>query len=162
MAENKKSFVAYCDWQGIFDMLTDQEAGILVKHLFSYVNDESPILEDRVLKMAFESIKTQLKRDLNKYNCELEKKSLSGRIGNLKRWNPDIYSDFIGKKISLEEAEKIAEHRKTSHCDIFIANIADNDNDNDNDIININNSKSHCVANAPLPKKNKSTPISFF
>ncbi len=148
MAENKKSFVAYCDWKSIFDMLSDEEAGLLVKHLFSYVNDEDPVLEDRVLKMAFESIKLQLKRDLKKYEGEIEKKSLNGRIGNLKRWYPDIHNEFLLNKITLEEAEKIAEDRKASHSDNFIAPIADTDNVTvtDNVTDTDNNSKSHCDA----------------
>lgn len=31
-------------------------------------------------------------------------KSTSGIIGNLKRWHPSIYNDFVAKKISLEKA----------------------------------------------------------
>ena len=36
MAENKKSFIAYADWVSVFNMLTDEEAGKLVKLIFSY------------------------------------------------------------------------------------------------------------------------------
>jgi len=78
MAENKKSFVAYADWKNTFQMLTDEEAGKLVKHLLSYVNDENPELNDRFLKMAFEPIKLQLKRDLHKYETVKEKRSKAG------------------------------------------------------------------------------------
>jgi hypothetical protein len=42
MAENKKAFVAYCDWLESFEELTDEEAGKLAKHLFRYVNDLKP------------------------------------------------------------------------------------------------------------------------
>lgn len=69
MAEDKKSFVGYSDWISTFDMLSNEEAGKLIKHLLAYVNDKNPEdLEDRVLKVAFEPIKNQLKRDLNKSN----------------------------------------------------------------------------------------------
>ena len=84
MAENKKSFVAYADWKNIFSMLEDSEAGALIKHLFSYVNDENPELEDRILKMAFEPIKLQLKRDLEKYQTVKERRQEAGRKGGLK------------------------------------------------------------------------------
>ena len=60
MAENKKSFIAYADWVSVFNMLTDEEAGKLVKLIFSYVNDENPEVQDRVLKMAFEPINRNL------------------------------------------------------------------------------------------------------
>ena len=63
MAENKKSFILYADYINVFKELTNEEAGVLIKHLFSYVNDENPTLEDRLLKLTFEPIKQQLKRD---------------------------------------------------------------------------------------------------
>ena len=81
MAENKKSFIAYADWVSVFNMLTDEEAGKLVKLIFSYVNDENPEVQDRVLKMAFEPIKSQLKRDLSKWVEIKEKRREAGRKG---------------------------------------------------------------------------------
>ncbi|WP_310560375.1 DUF6291 domain-containing protein [Flavobacterium sp.] len=78
MAENKKSFVAYADWKSTFGMLTDEEAGKLVKHLLAYVNDENPKIEDRIILMAFEPMKLQLKRDLDKYEVVKEKRSKAG------------------------------------------------------------------------------------
>ena len=66
MAKDKKSFILYCDQQGVFNMLPDEQAGKLIKHIFAYVNDENPESDDLLLTIAFESIKTQLKRDLKK------------------------------------------------------------------------------------------------
>ena len=45
MAENKN---LYCILRlgEIFDLLTDEEAGKVVKHLFAYVNDRNPIFDD--------------------------------------------------------------------------------------------------------------------
>lgn len=81
MAEDKKSFVAYADWQSQFNLLSDDEAGRLIKHLFSYVNDESPEFSasDRLLIMAFEPIKNQLKRDLKKYETIKKRRSEAGK-----------------------------------------------------------------------------------
>ena len=42
MAENKKSFIAYTDWKDTFDALPNDKAGILIKHIYAYVNDEDP------------------------------------------------------------------------------------------------------------------------
>jgi len=83
MAENKKSFVMYADWLHTIRELTDDEAGKILKHLLSYVNDENPILEDRILKLVFEPIKLQLKRDLVKYEIIREKRSEAGKQGGL-------------------------------------------------------------------------------
>lgn len=140
MAQDKKSFIAYAEWLETFEMLEDQEAGKLIKHLLRYVNDLNPEMQDRMLKILFQPIKLQLKRDLKKYEQEKNKKSEFGRLGNLKRWHKDLYKQVIQKKISLEEAEKQASNRKTSLPDHTrsgtVAKIAVNDNDNDN--VNVN------------------------
>lgn len=81
MAQNKKSFLLYCDQQGIFNKLPDDIAGKLIKHIFAYVNDENPPCDDLLLSIAFEPIKTQLKRDLVKYVDYIEKQSVNGSKG---------------------------------------------------------------------------------
>ncbi|MDM1499080.1 DUF6291 domain-containing protein [Myroides odoratimimus] len=86
MAEDKKSFVGYSDWISTFDMLSNEEAGKLIKHLLAYVNDKNPEdLEDRVLKVAFEPIKNQLKRDLKKYDKIRLKRIEAGKLGGQQR-----------------------------------------------------------------------------
>ena len=42
MAENKKSFVMYCDLIDNIDHLTIEEKGLLFNHLLEYVNDINP------------------------------------------------------------------------------------------------------------------------
>lgn len=79
MAENKKSFVLYCDIIKTVEMLPNETAGELFKHLLSYVNDQDPITENMLVKLAFEPIKQQLKRDLKKWESIREKRSLAGK-----------------------------------------------------------------------------------
>ena len=126
MAENKKSYVGYVDWGDTFDMLDDIDAGKLIKHFYSYIRDENPVLEDKILKIAFHSIKLQLKRDLCKWEDTKEEKSNSGKLGNLKRWNLDLYKQVIDKSITILQAEEIAKHRTAIKN---IANIAVTVND---------------------------------
>ncbi len=78
MAENKKSFLLYCDLIHTIEELTDEEAGKLFKHVLRYVNDKNPEPPDRITKIAFEPIKQALKRDLLKYEIIREKKRLAG------------------------------------------------------------------------------------
>ena len=99
MAENKKSFVAYCDWQETFEELSNEEAGKLVKHLFNYVNDKNPETSDKLTKMCFIPIKQSLKRDLKKYEKYVEKQSVNGKKGGRPK-NPtlsQITQPFIEK-----------------------------------------------------------------
>jgi len=81
MAKDKTSFILYCDQQGVFNKLPDEIAGKLIKHIFAYVNDENPPCDDLLLTIAFEPIKTQLKRDLRKYDDYIEKQKFNGAKG---------------------------------------------------------------------------------
>lgn len=79
MAKDKKGFILYADQKELFDQLPDDKAGELIKHIFSYVNDENPIIEDLLLKLAFTPIKQQLKRDLKRFEEVREKRSIAGK-----------------------------------------------------------------------------------
>jgi hypothetical protein len=114
MAENKKGFVLYADQKLIFDDLTNDEAGKLIKHIFSYVNDENPILNDRFLDMAFKPIKLQLKRDLVKYQTVKDKNSANAR----KRWDAVASS---GMPNDTKNADKDNDIDKDNDKDINIA-----------------------------------------
>lgn len=81
MAENKKSFIAYVDWKSTFDLLTDEEAGKLIKHIFSFVSDENPSLNDRILQLSFSHIEQDLKRDLKKWENYIDKQKANGKKG---------------------------------------------------------------------------------
>ena len=139
MAENKKSIIVYADWIVLFESLSNEEAGLLIKHFFRYVNDLNPIAPDRITELSFIPIKQALKRDLDKWESTLEERSINGRKGNLKKYNLDIYIEFEAGKYTLEQAEQLAKHRKASLPDSSatknIANVAVNVNDNVNDIL---------------------------
>ena len=81
MAKDKKSFILYADQQGVFKQLPDDVAGRLIKHIFSYVNDENPSTEELIINIAFEPIKQSLKRDLKRWQEYIEKQSLNGKKG---------------------------------------------------------------------------------
>lgn len=85
MAEGKKSFIAYSDWNGMFKALPDDVAGKLIKHIFSYVNDENPETEDYVINALFENVKCSLKRDLKKWEKQREQRSKAGKASAKKR-----------------------------------------------------------------------------
>jgi len=79
MAQGKKSFVAYSDWKNIFDELPNEDAGALIKHIFAYVNDENPVSNSVLIRAVFANIKTTLKRDLEKWDCQLRQRSEAGK-----------------------------------------------------------------------------------
>ena len=85
MAAGKKSFVLYSDQKELFESLPDEQAGKLIKHIFNYVNDENPISEDALVNLAFISVKASLKRDLQKWEKQIEQRSAAGKASAEKR-----------------------------------------------------------------------------
>ena len=110
MAENKKSFLLYCDLLHTVKKLNDEQAGKLFKHVLEYVNDLNPETEDIITDLCFEPIKQNLKRDLQKYQSTCEKRSEAGKKGMQKRW---------------------AKNNKDNKCYKPITNITDKDIDID-------------------------------
>lgn len=125
--DEKKSFILYNDLINIVEQLPDETSGKLFKYILKFVNEEKFEIEDLLLKIAFQPIKDSIIRNSKKWEDSKEKKSEAGRIGNLKRWNKDLYERFIRKEITLEDAENIAKNRTATNA---IAKIAVNVNDN--------------------------------
>lgn len=160
MAEQKKSFVLYTDLINTVEKLIKKDrenktnlSGELFYHILQYVNDRNPQTDDFIIELAFEPIKCQLKRDLDKWSNSKDEKAKSGRLGNLKRWHSDLYDNVVNEKITLEEAEEIAKHRKTSHSDkcesqniASVANIAVNEDVSVNVISKCNSNNNSIIS----------------
>lgn len=149
MANGKKSVVMYCDLIHTVNKLTDEQAGKLFKHYLAYVNDLNPVCDDILIEIAFEPIKQSLKRDLDKWEDKKDGRSVNGRVGNLKRWHPDLYESVEKEEITLEEAENIAQSRKESPSDISesqksqtVANVAVSVSDSVSDSVTVSDSVS--------------------
>jgi hypothetical protein len=139
MAEGKRTFLMRADEINIFNRLSDDEAGRLIKHIFAYVNDKDPEATDRVTELTFEPIKQRLKAELKTWLNSCDKKRTNGQIGNLKRYNPDLYELYAAGEIDLSTSLERAESRK---CENFVAKLADKDKDKDKDKEVIGASKS--------------------
>ena len=123
MADEKKTIVVYSDWASIFEQLEDDEAGKLIKHFFKYINDENPEMEDRLLKMAFEPIKMQLKRDLTKWELTKQRRAEAGKKGG-RPTNEEKAKKAIGLQEKQIKAKKAV-------------NVNENVNDNVNDNVSV-------------------------
>jgi hypothetical protein len=93
MAAGKKSFVLYTSYVHAINLLSDEQAGKLLKHIFNYVNDLDPVEDDVLVRVAFEPIKQQLKRDLIEWKSERKRRSNAGKKGMEKRWSKSITKD---------------------------------------------------------------------
>ena len=113
MANEKKSFLLYCDIIHTVEQLTDEQAGDLFRHILRYVNDQDPQSDSVITKIAFEPIKQALKRDLDKYKSICERNSDNAK----KRWDATA-------------SDRIPKHTKNADSDID----SDSDIDIDKDI----------------------------
>ena len=123
MAENKKSFILYCDIIHTIEKLDDVDAGKLFKHVLEYVNDMNPETDHLITQIAFEPIKQQLKRDLDKWDVKHKQRIEAGRKSaeNRKR-NATNVNERSTKSTNVNE-------RSISSTDNVIVN------DNENDIL---------------------------
>lgn len=118
MAENKKSFIAYSDWYEMFKALPDDVAGKLIKHIFSYVNDENPNTDDFIINALFAQVKSTLKRDLVKWEEQRQQRSEAGKKS----------AEIRSTKIN-ERSTSVNETERNSTVSVSV-NVSDNVNDN--------------------------------
>ena len=89
----KKSFLLYSDQIEIFNGLTDEQAGVLIKHIYDYSMDHSDgyrgwlddptskAIVDPVVRMAFTAIKIAMDRDHETYLNICERNRINGLKG---------------------------------------------------------------------------------
>jgi hypothetical protein len=90
MAEGKKTFVFYSDWVNMIREMPDKDAGELLKHILSYVNDEEPSTDNLLVKMAFGHIMPMLKADLQKWDKQLKNYSDMGKKSAASRGKKNV------------------------------------------------------------------------
>jgi hypothetical protein len=119
MATGKKSFIAYADWRDIFYELPNEDAGVLIKHIFAYVNDENPQSDSLLIRAVFANIKSTLKRDLNKWDNQYNQRVKAGkRSAEIRKHNATSVNErSISSTVSVSVSDSV------------------NVNDNVNDII---------------------------
>jgi hypothetical protein len=123
MATGKKSFVLYSDQKELFESLPDEQAGKLIKHIFKYVNDENPISEDALVNLAFISVKASLKRDLQKWEKQLEQRSLAGKASAEKR------RQALTESNENQRALEFVHETQRNSTDSVSVSVSDNVND---------------------------------
>ena len=119
MAERKNGFLLYKDLLPQFEMLTDEQAGQLIKAILTYVNDmEVPPLEPEV-RIAFGFIKAILKRDLQKYEGIIERNIENGKKGGrpTKEQNPENPVGYLGNPTKPKKADSDSVSESDSHSD---------------------------------------------
>lgn len=129
--EKKNSFVLYLNALEQWEMLSDEQAGKLVKALFKYADTGEKLqTEDGMLRMAFSFITAQMDRDSEKYakTCEKRRNSIKKRWENNNTKNTNVYT-------CIQNDSNVTDNDND--------NVNDNENENDND--NDTHSDTLCV-----------------
>lgn len=86
----KNSFVLYYDLKEVFDYLTDEEAGRIIKAVFHYETEgEITYFEDRMMASTYKRITDNLDRNKKKYEKVCEER----REAAFKRWRSEAVED---------------------------------------------------------------------
>lgn len=135
MAQNKKSVLIYCDLIHTVEVLSDEEAGKLFKHLMKYINDLNPEPPDKLTQVLFEPIKQTLKRDLVKWQERSERNrdialegwekrrqanASNGIKTDAKNADRDSVSDSVSVTDSVSVSDKKYNFVEPEYLDTFI------------------------------------------
>ncbi|MEK0369710.1 MAG: DUF6291 domain-containing protein [Nitrosopumilus sp.] len=125
--KDKKSFILYADQIELFEELSDEDAGQLIKHVLRYVNDLNPETSNPMVKISFIPIKQHLKRDLKRFESIKKKRSDAGKksaeLRAIARGEVPTHVDSVPTNPT---------HVKSVQQTSTNPTVSDNDNDNDN------------------------------
>lgn len=92
---DKKSFILYTEYQEQINMMTDEQAGQLMKAIFAYESGQEVNVTDQVVMMLWSIMKRRLDIDNEKYDKKCEANQENGKKGGRP---PKNKSDGIVKK----------------------------------------------------------------
>lgn len=142
----KDSFIFYKEWYDALRDLTGEVRLEVYEAAIMYATEgKLPELKP-MANLAFKFIKSDIDRNIEKYDEVKEQRSVAGEKGNLKRWHPELYAEVEKGNLTIEEAriktsQKVARNRKAI---AKIANVAVNVNVNDN-VIKEKYKKENCI-----------------
>jgi len=84
------SFVLYCDQNELWGKLTNEQAGILIKNIYSYCCHDRviPMISDPLIDMVFTAIRTSIDRDHKLWMARVEANRENGKMGGRPPKNP--------------------------------------------------------------------------
>lgn len=121
MADRKKSFVMYESWGAAISMMSNEQAGALLKAVYAYQDDPETKVDDPSVAFVFEIIRQKMDEDREKYQKTCDARSAAGQKGNHERWG------------NSDESQKVANVANATSESQKVANVADTDTDTDTD-----------------------------
>jgi hypothetical protein len=113
----KKSFVLHVDSLDVLDELTNEQAGMLLKAMRDYHNeDETPL--DALTKIVFCPFKNQFNRDSLKYQTTCERRANAGSMGGKQKVanasKPKQKQANVAESVSVSVSENDSDSKSVS------------------------------------------------
>ncbi len=100
--KQKDSFILYTEQKEVIDKLSDEQAGKIIKALYSYAKDGTMPQLDAVLDLVIIPFKSAIDRNDIKWQETKKKRSEAGKKGMLERWK-DIEENNGTKNIITKD-----------------------------------------------------------
>lgn len=139
-----KTFLLLHEFRDSFNMLSDEEAGQLIKAIFTYeTKGEEPCFDDRAMTMAFSNIRRFLDSSRENYQKVCKQRSEYAK----KRWEKQEEKKRAEKeKAEAEDARAYLSMLKHAQAGNNNDNINDNVKINDNDNVNVKTNTNYNTA----------------
>ena len=142
MADKKKSFILYLDRKKELDMLTDEQAGKIIKAVYQYAEDGTePDFQELALKLVFSIFRSQIDMNAEKYAEICKKRSEYGKKGGAPKGNQNA----CRKK---GDVSSISLHEQANQAD----NDNGNGNDNEKENVNVNGNRNDIFSSGDTPE----------
>lgn len=125
MQKKKNSFVMYTDYMDHVNLLSMEQRGSLFTAIMCYAAENELPEMDGMTQMAFSFIKSQMDRDMEKYEKMVSKRSEAGKLGGRPSTKANALSEKAKKANGFSEKQMKAKKADND-------NVTDNDTDNDN------------------------------
>lgn len=111
----KDSFILFAEYSEQFNMLSNEQAGILIKAIFAYSTDKELPEMDSITKLAFSFIRSALDRSDDKYQRRVEANRENGKLGGRPRKSPKNEIEAIDSEADNGEQKPKSEPKITQH-----------------------------------------------
>lgn len=129
----KDSFILYTEQQEVFDNLSDEEAGQLIKAIFNYVETGEASNLNKTLNLAFIPIRQNIDRNSDKWEETKNKRSKAGKK------SAEIRKQ---QKSTNSTSVNFVKSKSTNSTSVdFVKNKSTNSTVNVNDNVNVNVNK---------------------
>lgn len=158
---SKGHFLLSDDWCGLFTDLPDEQAGQLIKSLFSYHVGEDFSIDDPVLAAVFGMIRAKIDENDRKYEEACRAKAEAGRAGGLAKASnaKQALADASCARQDLAQPSKTKQnlHDNDSDSEYEYENDSEYESDSDSDLNTHSVSKKENVPKGDAKEKAKKT-----